>query len=351
MPDISLQIHLILNEIAIEHASAGNYQKAILLYNKIIKDASHASNLLDMDYKYHVNRGDCYRALGLQALPDAILDYKRALEMAPDDWNVNIRLSLSFYLLGLDLFNHAHFLEAEDDLSKAIKYNPKVSEYWVLRGKARYYTNNYKGAYEDFKQALQLDPENLEVKQRLQQFEADMDMLMTSPAKAKKIEFKTSYTTEKSVQRLKPTDEDMVAVMLHPQQVQHLPTIKLLHQAEHPPPLPSTQVAVAVDRSIDNSGHIVRKALPSWQDRHDVHHFKKAIVATEALHEKSVAVVREYINKPSIQRGPMWDIIATAKKLADKQSRDRDKQLAKHVNDVSTKSSSTTRKRTPISRG
>jgi tetratricopeptide (TPR) repeat protein len=61
--DMTEQINLIFNEMAIDFAMKGEFMKALALYNRIIADTKKL-NLEDdvpVDYRYYVNRGDCYR--------------------------------------------------------------------------------------------------------------------------------------------------------------------------------------------------------------------------------------------------------------------------------------------------
>jgi len=52
---------------------------------------------------------------------------------------ISTRLSLVHYALGIALFNEGIWDEAEGQLSSAIKYNNKVSEYYASRGKVYYF--------------------------------------------------------------------------------------------------------------------------------------------------------------------------------------------------------------------
>jgi tetratricopeptide (TPR) repeat protein len=105
--DIVLQINLILNDMSIDYASKGNYDKAILLLNKVIKTEQSLSKggLLKVNHKYFVNRGDCHRASN--SLADAVYDYNLALELKPDDWDIKTRLSLTHYLISTVYFNES----------------------------------------------------------------------------------------------------------------------------------------------------------------------------------------------------------------------------------------------------
>lgn len=249
-PEILLQTNLILNEMAIDYASKGDYHQSILLYNKIIRseehlnatliessntnnttNSHHNNSMMDLttattvsaytgavtpsnisvtssprkagtvstnntvntatttaavnqgsiltrnrgptrhyiNYKYYMNRADCYRAL--HQYSEAIHDYTTAYELSSDDWTIRTKLSLTHYLIATNYFNESFFYEADIELSKAIYYNPKVSEYYSLRGKAKYYLSDFIGSHSDYKKVVELDPSNIEIKMRLQQFE------------------------------------------------------------------------------------------------------------------------------------------------------------------------------------
>lgn len=99
--DISLQTNLILNEMAIDYAMKGQYDKAILILTNIIKNETRIdrNGLVNIHHKYYVNRGDCYRALN--KLNDSICDYMLAHNIKPKDWEIRTRLSLTHYLIGV----------------------------------------------------------------------------------------------------------------------------------------------------------------------------------------------------------------------------------------------------------
>ncbi|GMH64599.1 hypothetical protein TL16_g04001 [Triparma laevis f. inornata] len=81
------------------------------------------------------------------------------------------------YMAGLQLFNEGLYNPAEIEFTVAIKYNTKVSGYWASRGKTCFYQYNYDGAFEDFKEALKLDPNNADVLSRMQQSDPDGKVL------------------------------------------------------------------------------------------------------------------------------------------------------------------------------
>jgi tetratricopeptide (TPR) repeat protein len=124
--DIRIQTNLIFNDLALQYIGSGEYNKAIVLYNKIIADEmAHSQGAKEPDYRFYVNRGDCYRAL--TQYEAAIEDYSKGLHLEPSNWDIKTRLSLTYYLEALDVFNRFNdYSTAERLLTFAIKHNPKV---------------------------------------------------------------------------------------------------------------------------------------------------------------------------------------------------------------------------------
>jgi tetratricopeptide (TPR) repeat protein len=138
--DIVLQTNLIFNDMAIGFAQQGDYQRSIALLNKIIESerercARKAAQA--MDVRYLINRADCYRAIGRSV--DAVRDYSEALSVKPNDVQVKTRLSLTLYTEAVEAFNRSDFSTCEKLFCDAIELNANVSEYYLNRGKARYY--------------------------------------------------------------------------------------------------------------------------------------------------------------------------------------------------------------------
>jgi tetratricopeptide (TPR) repeat protein len=164
--EIVRQTNLIFNEMAVKYATEGECEKSIALLSKIISSEKALSRgLTDIDPKYYLNRGDCYRMM--HDMPHALADYFEALSSNPTDQDIKTRISLAYYYSGTDYFNQSFYREAEADLSEAILYNSRVAEYYAARGQARYYNADYPGAYKDYKKALELDPNHGEVKNRI----------------------------------------------------------------------------------------------------------------------------------------------------------------------------------------
>eukprot|EP01031_Cornospumella_fuschlensis_P024865 gene24865-30042_t len=360
--ELQLQMHLIFNEMAMQYVQKGEYINAICLYNKIIKDlASHSEQYLSSHsdlYRYFVNRADCYRAIS--KFPEAILDYTQAYKLCDTDWNINIRLSMTYYLVALELYNSSDFIQADEELTKAIKYNPKVPEYFALRGKARYYMVKHKEAYEDFKEVVKLDPSNTEIQHRLQQFEADDSDLLKdhgqiNPHALSAVEFVKYreerlkdvdpsllplHINEKVVNKVEVDQESQISMMLNPKQVKVLPIIKMLadpslhaKKEKKGSSIEGARLNSGLTNSFEHTlGHIVMKpALAASAPLvSKTHAFKRAIVASEAVHKKSVEVVQEYMKSSTAKKGAMWEIVDTARQIAAEKMRERTKQLFKN---------------------
>lgn len=248
VPDeIIRQTNLIFNDLAISYAMEGEFDKAIVLFNKVIKSSielcerfkahnqgrtmqsteesiqsaitnarkkstptaalkelfyqpkisthndetihnisdtqnalyktSHNSAINDedyykymIDYRYYVNRGDCYRAI--DNLSQAYQDYITGLSLSPSDWSIKTKLSIIHYLYSVKYFNTAEFQQADKEITKAINYNPKISEYYALRGKIRYIGSDYSGTAKDYKKCIELNPNAVDIAMKLEQFEA-----------------------------------------------------------------------------------------------------------------------------------------------------------------------------------
>lgn len=330
--DIVLQINLILNDMSLDYASKGNYSKAILLLNKIIKTEEGLSHggLVQVNHKYLINRGDCHRALN--SLADAVYDYNLALKIKPDDWEIKTRLSLTHYLIATVYFNQSQFRETQLELDKAISFNPKVSEYYSVRGRTHYFQSNFQQAYADFKKSLELNADNPEVKEWLAQFDDEERTIAAAQGHAKKdpqrrVDFtKVSHTKETSVVRkLEVTSDDMVEMMLLPRQAAQLPTLRMLSTST------STSTSaqgskrkpyVAISRGND---HALPALLSSTRDSSTSSSFlataesplNRSLQASAAVSRKTHNLNKLFeVQREEISRGPLWQMVETAKALA-----------------------------------
>ena len=168
---ITQQRNLTYNEMAIDFAKKEEPEKAIALLNKIIEAEYnlHDKDMSKVDAKYFVNRGDCYRAIN--HIEQAMSDFNRAYDSDPNNWQTTTRLSMIHYMAGLQLFNEGLYEASEVEFTIAIKHNCNVSQYYASRGKAYFYQHLTDKAYDDYKEALRLDPNNTDVLQRIQQFD------------------------------------------------------------------------------------------------------------------------------------------------------------------------------------
>jgi tetratricopeptide (TPR) repeat protein len=345
--DIVLQINLILNDMSLECASKGDYSKAILLLNKIIKTELSLSRggLVKVNYRYYINRGDCHRALN--SLADAVYDYNLALDIMPEDWEIKTRLSLTHYLIATVYFNQSQFYETQLELDKAIKYNPKVSEYFFVRGRTHYFQSNFQQAYADFKKALELDGSNNEVREWLSQFDDEQ----RSPSKAgehpaggggarggrgkkaaQKLDFtKVSHWRDPStVRKLQVTDQDMVEMMLLPKQARKLPTLRMLtHTAESDQAARKQRAAKSIRRDPAHAAHDALPEIPAQRSPFvlDEAHLQVTLRASAEVQKKTVKLQNLFATAAEgVNRGPLWELVETAKALAYAKSHPKHRQ-------------------------
>lgn len=300
-----------------------------------------------VDYRFLLNRGDCLRAQHKYGL--ALIDYDAAMANlklnklgassgvagARREWNVATRLSLTHYLVATDYFNENAYEDAEVQLSLAVEYNPKVSEYYHARGRARYYTGRHQEAYEDYKACYSLDPNNQEVLLRLKQFEANHPgvAVATSVAaagaptpntmqlegKRKKEEGMTlaqARNDHRSVPPIPTTDDDKLAALLHAQHARSLPEVAAQLKAQR-----EIKAAIPVKRLAGESGNP--------EDRfwgHDVlpllnPNLTMAAVLGVDRDRKSSNVRRIIDSKYDTSKGTLWTAFSNAQKSAKLVSR------------------------------
>ncbi|KDO16418.1 hypothetical protein SPRG_18055 [Saprolegnia parasitica CBS 223.65] len=170
-PEISRQRNLILNDMAVMHIQAGEFEAGLTAMNQAIASETITSSRFEgttIDYRYHVNRGDCYRALGkLQA---ALADYNTARELQPTDTEIHTRIAMIRYQFGLELFNRAAFDKAEVEFSSAIRYNHRVPAFFIRRGDCFRYMDQSQLAYQDYVAAQRLAPDDAEAKVKVSQY-------------------------------------------------------------------------------------------------------------------------------------------------------------------------------------
>lgn len=373
--DIVLQINLIMNDMSIEYASKGNYPKAILLLNKIIKTEQSLSKggLLKVNHRYFVNRGDCHRALN--SLAEAVYDYNLALQIKPDDWDIKTRLSLTHYLIGTVYFNESRFHETLRELDKAIQFNPKVAEYYFVRGRTHYFQSQFQPAYADFKKALELDGSNNEVREWLSQFDDEQRPPVTADASQQrgrtggghqgkgnkeKVDFtkQSRWKEPYTIRAVKVSDDDLVDMMLLPRMAQKLPVLRMLTKGEasgggsgtkSSKPTQPVGAALARTASAARSQPPHRQTssagdtgtLPDLQPppssaptsapspfQFDGTRLHGAYTASLEVQRRDAKVKELFATAAEgVQRGPLWDLVETAKALAYAKSHPKHRQL------------------------
>lgn len=320
--DITQETNLVFNDMAIMCAGRGEYEKAIALLNKVISSEKKlARGLSDINYRFYVNRGDCYRAR--HELQQAASDYLLGLQQKPQTdtevWNIKTRLSLTYYLLATDYFNGGDFAPADAALTQAIANNARVSGYFAMRGTCRFYLGAYGEACEDYRRCLELDPGNEEVRAKLrQQFEksaegsggesglvgGDFGGLSSGSPSADTpssgiIDVKAQVV--ESMSKLKATTSDVVEMMLNPRKVHNLPTIhKMVKSASNAALHAHTAAITAAPEPLPVVNPRLTTAFFASQD------------ATAADHKMKGLLHAKY----DTQKGPMWSAMTNAKKMA-----------------------------------
>ena len=155
-----------------------NFSNTINTNNNIDnnKNLTHMNynSMLILRCRSFILRADCNRIVGRYQL--ALADYNEALESIRHMNNVELsqkihsRFSLVHNEFGRVLFNRERYAEAAIEFSFAQKYSPNVSTYALNIGIAEYYMQRFDRAYECFKLAIDLDPNNSQAKLRLASF-------------------------------------------------------------------------------------------------------------------------------------------------------------------------------------
>lgn len=316
--EIVKETNMIYNDIALQCAGEGQYEKAILLLNKVIVTESQlARNSQDIDYRFLLNRGDCHRAKKQYA--QALLDYNAAmttlvsnklgassgLEGARRQWLISTRLSITNYLVACDYFNESAFADAEHHLTQAIEQNPKVAEYYATRGKTRYYCGSYQAAYDDFKATLKIDPDHADAQKRLKQF-VSLQVVDTDEKGKKEKEVGMTLSQTKghgSVTTIVPSTVDVIETLLNPRSSKKLPDITMRSQSakeaerHKPKMIPSTDSRVVSQTML----------MPS--------------LATAAYKKKHAHFQAALDTKYDTTKGVHWTMLKNAQKMAVARSR------------------------------
>lgn len=158
---ISTQLNLLFNDMALDYATKGEVDKALHLLTKVIvseRERQGRPGGPRMDYHFFMNRGDLYRLR--RDHPAAIADYTSALAIEPNAADVKAKLAIIKYEDGVGHFNDAQYDLCIEVISECINLSDSVCEYYVLRGRAKYYSHDFEGAHSDFRRAKELDPSN-----------------------------------------------------------------------------------------------------------------------------------------------------------------------------------------------
>lgn len=102
----------------------GDYENAVLFINK-------ALGLKREDHIYYVERAEAY--IQLCDFKSAILNYKRACLLEPDNEEYYHRLSFLYYFMGQTLFDQRLYPEALECFSSAAEMNPDNVGYHIRR--------------------------------------------------------------------------------------------------------------------------------------------------------------------------------------------------------------------------
>ncbi|RYH19949.1 hypothetical protein EON65_25135 [archaeon] len=201
---------------------------------------------------------------------------------------------------------------------------------------------------------------SVEIQHRLQQFETDdSDFLddhgQINPHALSAVEFVKYreerlkdidpsllplYINDKVVNKIEVDYESQIDMMLHPKQTKVLPVIKMLvdpslhnKKEKKSSSIEGVRLSTGLINSFEHTlGHIVMKpALAASAPLvSKTHTFKRAIVASEDVHKKSVEVVKEYMKSSSTKKGAMWEIVDTARQITAEKMRERAKLLFKN---------------------
>ncbi len=107
-----------------------------------------------MDYKYYLNKG--IQETNEGKFDEALHSLSRAVGLKPDD-------ALSYFSLAIVYHNMNELVSAYDNYSKAIEFNPKMTDAYFNRAQTILHTENsgeikLNMALKDLQKAVELDP-------------------------------------------------------------------------------------------------------------------------------------------------------------------------------------------------
>jgi len=120
-------------------------------YDAAIVDFDKALKLNPNYVMAYYRRGDAW-------LNKAITDFKRVLELDPDNFFTKLELFRIYLDRGNVFYINKDYDRAISDFSKAIKINPKSYDAYVHRGSALNDKRDYDRAISDFSEAIKINP-------------------------------------------------------------------------------------------------------------------------------------------------------------------------------------------------
>ncbi len=130
----------------------------------IFKD-QRTSTIISSYAVAYVRYGDFY--LTLKNYDKAIIEYKKALKILPNDAYIRHNLGIAHYNLGIIYHESNEYCRAIKEYEKAIEINPQDIDVYYNLGIAYYLKGNYKKAAFAFTKVLEIDPNNEKAKKNL----------------------------------------------------------------------------------------------------------------------------------------------------------------------------------------
>ena len=142
--DLGVKNSQIYFNLAISYFYDKNYSESIKFFTKSI-------SLGNDDYLVYYSRGSAYYKL---TRFKAVEDFTKVINLGHVEWDVLLNRSKAFIMMDL-------FELAIDDLSRAIKINPAVTDIYTLRARTYLQNKDYDNAIKDYLQIIKLDNNNI----------------------------------------------------------------------------------------------------------------------------------------------------------------------------------------------
>jgi tetratricopeptide (TPR) repeat protein len=160
-PEAVRLLTLTFNDLGIALAAQGRHGEAAAWFDRAVRADPTVC-------QYHLNRGDCHKALG--SVEEALADFEAAKALtngeAAAEWDVQCRIALVHNERGTQLFNRGAARRAGVEFSRAIECNPKVAGFYTNRAQATLALRRFDLAKDDLLAALRLNPDD-EAAQRM----------------------------------------------------------------------------------------------------------------------------------------------------------------------------------------